>query len=161
MWMKASKFYGDDWARMKKNRKKAKMVKKLTVTQKRNMMQRVLLNLVFQITHNSDTLLKGDYFNKKEGQHCIIGFYLDKEDISQIKEKGHREESIERVWGYIKTKEIKTLPLSFWQEIQQINDNTWGNYWTRKDGLTTRGKEKVLELQNDIKKPFTHWLRGK
>lgn len=120
----------------------------------RKKMHLVLNKLIWLIKNKPDKLLKGMYMRKnpKEGEYCIVGHFLTKEDKKTVVTEGCLSDPIETIWDGIKSKKIKSLPLDFWGDIQELNDCAYGDlYWTKK-GLTKEGDRRVQEIRDRIDK---------
>jgi hypothetical protein len=127
---------------------------RLTVAEKRKKMHAVLNKLVYMIKNTPKLLTKRSYSGSTEGQHCIVGHYLSKEDMAKVAHAKDFKDDIEGIWYYIKTPRIKQLPLAFWEDIQKLNDGEFGNdFWTPKGGLNNRGHEKVQNIRHMIDLP--------
>lgn len=89
------------------------------------------------------------YLNSENGNKCAVGRCLSDEDIEIV----HAREvegwlsSIWDIWNMITTPKIKSLPMSFWNNLQSFHD--CDHHWN-EDGISENGLREYEDIKNKI-----------
>lgn len=98
---------------------------------------------------------RGCVYESVEGKHCAVGRCLinPKKLQDAVQDDEYESGSICDIYrqydGYFQElfkEEYRGHSFIFWKKLQQIHDDSWGEYWT-EEGITEKGIEAVNKLK--------------
>ncbi len=89
------------------------------------------------------------FYNEDTRNKCAVGRYLTKNDLTKLRLNVCLGGGIDgEAWDLIKSKKVKSLPVHFWDHLQDFHDSD--EYWD-EEGISKDGILKYKEIRKKIK----------